>query len=79
MHISVLIITTEENKAIMFETNYFTKTLLFCANFLRKITKINLSDQLLCFVILCTIFHTYANLIIHKQTFHNVSRCDNSI
>jgi hypothetical protein len=30
----------------IFETNCFTKTLLFCANFLRKIAKINISDQL---------------------------------
>jgi hypothetical protein len=28
------------------ETNYFTKTLLFCTNFLRKTTKISISDQL---------------------------------
>jgi hypothetical protein len=30
--------------SLVFEINYFTKTLLFCANFLRKIVKISISD-----------------------------------
>jgi hypothetical protein len=47
--------------------NNHVKTLLFCANFLRKMTKIKISDQLLCFVILCTTFQSYDNpLCINK-------------
>jgi hypothetical protein len=39
----------------MFETNCFTKTLRFCANFSRKIAKINISDQLtVMWYFLCT-------------------------
>jgi hypothetical protein len=41
--------------ATLFETNYFIKTLLFCANFSRKIAKINISDQLtVMWYFLCT-------------------------
>jgi hypothetical protein len=37
------------------EDNYFVKTLLFCANFLRKTTKISISDKLLTvWYFLCT-------------------------
>jgi hypothetical protein len=61
------------------ETNNFIKTLFFCANFLRKITKIKISDQLYCFVVLRTTFQTCVKHIAHKQTFNNVIKCDNSI
>jgi hypothetical protein len=64
---------------IIFETNYFTRTLFFCANFLRKMTKIKISDQPLCFTILRTTFQTHVKHIAHKQTFSNVNKCDNSI
>jgi hypothetical protein len=63
----------------IYEVNNFTKTLLFCANFLRKMTKINMSDQLLYFVILCTLLHVCVKHIVYKQTFHNVHSCDNTI
>jgi hypothetical protein len=58
-----------------FKISNLTKTLLFCTNFLRKITKINISKQLLCFVILCATFQTHVKHIVHKQSFNNVNRC----
>jgi hypothetical protein len=43
------------NVTTTFEINYFVKTLLFCANFSRKIAKINISDQLtVMWYFLCT-------------------------
>jgi hypothetical protein len=63
----------------LFEINCFTKTLLFCANFLWKMTKIKTSNQLLYFVILCTLFQIYIKHIAHKQGFSNVIRYDNII
>jgi hypothetical protein len=64
---------------ILFETNNFIKTLLFCANFLRKKTKIKISDQPLYFVILRALFQLYVKHIVRKQTFNNVNKCDNII
>jgi hypothetical protein len=52
-----------------FEVNNFIKTLFFCANFLRKMIKIKISDQLLYFVILCTIFQTYVKRICTQTDF----------
>jgi hypothetical protein len=65
--------------SIMFEDNSFTRTLLFCATFLRKIIKIKISDQLLYFVVLRITFQICVNHIAHKQTFNNVHICDNNI
>jgi hypothetical protein len=53
------LLTTVSHVRIILETNNSVKTLLFCANFLRKITKIKISEQLLYFVILCKLFHPY--------------------
>jgi hypothetical protein len=53
------LLTTLTRVIVIFESNYFIKTLLFCANFLRKMMKIKISDQLLYFAILCTLFQTY--------------------
>jgi hypothetical protein len=58
-----------------FKISNLTKTLLFCANFLRKITKINISKQLLRFVILCATFQTHVKHSVYKQSFNNVNRC----
>jgi hypothetical protein len=57
----------------LFEINCFTRTLLFCANFLRKMTKIKTSDQLLHFVILCTLFQIYVKHIAYKQVLTMLS------
>jgi hypothetical protein len=57
---------------------YFTKTLFFCANFLRKVTKIKIYDQLH-FVILRTIFQPCVKYVAYKQIFNNVNSCDNII
>jgi hypothetical protein len=51
----------------VFEANDFIKTLLFCANFLRKMTKIMISDQLLYFALLCTLFQTCIKHIAYKR------------
>jgi hypothetical protein len=53
------LLTTLTCVIVIFESNYFIKTLLFCANFLRKTTKIKFSEQLLYFVILCKLFQPY--------------------
>jgi hypothetical protein len=45
LHVSKLL-TTSTFVITIFESNNFTKTLLFCANFLRKMTAIKISDHL---------------------------------
>jgi hypothetical protein len=42
-----------------YHVNRFTKTLLFCANFLRKMTKIRISDQLTVF---CYLMHNISSI-----------------
>jgi hypothetical protein len=59
---------------------FFIKTLLFCANFLRKMTKIKISDQL--YTLLFYVQHLFQSCVKHiarKQTFNNVNKCDNII
>jgi hypothetical protein len=41
------LLTTLTHDIITFESICFTKTLLFCANFLRKMVKVKISDYLL--------------------------------
>jgi hypothetical protein len=64
---------------LLLEDNNFTKTLIFCANFLRKTTKIRIFEQLLNFVILCTTFPTYVKHSIHEYTFNNVIICGKAL
>jgi hypothetical protein len=62
-YVQVTLLTDTTYGNAIFENNCFPKTLLFCANFSRKTTKIRISDQLLYFVILRTTFQSCVNAL----------------
>jgi hypothetical protein len=63
----------------LFATNYYTKTLFFCANFFRKITKIKIYEQLtiLCFDIFVHADGTHVWNILHINIFLTILVYDN--